>query len=604
MINNNKNKKKGWQGLVFRFGLITASSALIRRIVILTMIAAFMLAACNRSSPSDATPEPSPTVASPTPTSTPPIATPALGPLLPVPIEQVQGVTWQWFGWIETSPASQSLVPQPQYYTLSFQPDGSIQVRADCNQISGAYTAREGNLSLVFGPTTLAACPPDSLHDPFLEMLGNVDSYGLRDVTLVLQLRDAAGELLFTSAGDFSGGPPGGGCNAGIDPGAVTLDTQELPYSYQPNCISATTYDASMPPGPVGLPDHIRVDFGSLETGAMQFIDPVLYIIPVSAYEQLWTQAGDPSLSDSLDSLRMILQDKPNPAPGQVFPVLPNEQVMGAADIQVQTQYLQFQQGSGVRFVSRFTSDPAPLARDNPALFYTFQGLSKDGEYVISFFYPLTTEALPSSAEITPAERQQVETAPNLYLAEKTIELDALTGDDWSPKLSVLDAVVHSLDWGASAVSPPVAGGGTPAVQTPQPTPVEPPPLKELVNVHWVLVRVVEKLPPGQLVIDAPGKYALALFRDGRVFYQADCNVGGGTYVMRGAQINIDITSSSRKYCGVGSLDSTFRSFLTWAKTIALEGGRLVIDGDARMVFENNGPASAPNEMPTVTPSP
>ena len=43
-----------------------------------------------------------------------------------------------------------------------------------------------------------------------------------------------------------------------IKPQQVSIDTQGLPYSWQANLVPATPYDASQPPGPMGLPQHMR----------------------------------------------------------------------------------------------------------------------------------------------------------------------------------------------------------------------------------------------------------------------------------------------------------------------------------------------------------
>src|SRR5436190_12608477 len=47
----------------------------------------------------------------------------------------------------------------------------------------------------------------------------------------------------------------------GILPQQVMLDLQGLPYTWQATEVAATLYDASQPPGPTGLPEHIEVTF-------------------------------------------------------------------------------------------------------------------------------------------------------------------------------------------------------------------------------------------------------------------------------------------------------------------------------------------------------
>ncbi|NHZ71534.1 MAG: META domain-containing protein [Aquificales bacterium] len=68
-------------------------------------------------------------------------------------------------------------IPNPENYILILREDGTFSGTADCNQISGAYTA-DGGYSFTLGPSTMAACGPDSLDQQFLELLGSVVAGG------------------------------------------------------------------------------------------------------------------------------------------------------------------------------------------------------------------------------------------------------------------------------------------------------------------------------------------------------------------------------------------------------------------------------------------
>jgi heat shock protein HslJ len=119
----------------------------------------------------------------------------------PVSPDQIVDITWQWAELIETEPASQSLVADPENYTLVFRSDGTYALKADCNVGSGAYTLEGNNLKLEPGPMTLAECGPESLFDLYLTTLGNVDSLSVEDGRLVLHLRGNAGNMVFRNAG-------------------------------------------------------------------------------------------------------------------------------------------------------------------------------------------------------------------------------------------------------------------------------------------------------------------------------------------------------------------------------------------------------------------
>jgi heat shock protein HslJ len=111
---------------------------------------------------------------------------------------KITGITWQWTGLVETEPAAQSLVPDPENYTLTLRPDGICEVKADCNMVSGSYVLEGDALTIDLGPSTMAYCGDDSLDQQYLELLANVDGYAVEDDRLVMELNAGAGRMTFT----------------------------------------------------------------------------------------------------------------------------------------------------------------------------------------------------------------------------------------------------------------------------------------------------------------------------------------------------------------------------------------------------------------------
>jgi heat shock protein HslJ len=101
---------------------------------------------------------------------------------------------WQWQS---TQPASGPTIvaAEPPRYTIAFQPDGSVQIRADCNHVLGTYTVNGSALSIQLGPSTLVACPPDSQADAFMASLGQVSSYTVSGNNLELGLGSGGGKM-------------------------------------------------------------------------------------------------------------------------------------------------------------------------------------------------------------------------------------------------------------------------------------------------------------------------------------------------------------------------------------------------------------------------
>ena len=73
------------------------------------------------------------------------------------------GITWMWTGF--TDPVQQFNVENPENYTLTFQGDGTVAIKADCNDAMGSYTLDGSSIKIEVGPMTMAACPPGSLSD-------------------------------------------------------------------------------------------------------------------------------------------------------------------------------------------------------------------------------------------------------------------------------------------------------------------------------------------------------------------------------------------------------------------------------------------------------
>jgi heat shock protein HslJ len=73
-------------------------------------------------------------------------------------------------------------------------------------------------------------------------------------------------------------------------------------------------------------------------------------------------------------------------------------------------------------------------------------------------------------------------------------------------------------------------------------------------------------------------RYTLKLLPDGRLSIRADCNSGGGKYLLRGSEISLEITHSTLATCPPGSLESIFIQNLKAAAIYFIEGDQLYID--------------------------
>ncbi len=187
-----------------------------------------------------------------------------------------------------------------------------------------------------------------------------------------------------------------------------------------------------------GAPAHLRFAFD--EDVLPEYTAPTLrqvLIYPVSELRSL-----DIEIGKEIDALAALIAERPATISGTI-PLLPP---MGAMQVfHAQARYLDFANGAGVRFVSKYAQDASPVT--NQDAFYTFQGLTADGLYYISFFHPISTTVLPNSVDETEAATDYNAFAENYtrYMSETVQALDAAAPGDFTPDLAQLDAFVQSI---------------------------------------------------------------------------------------------------------------------------------------------------------------
>lgn len=111
--------------------------------------------------------------------------------------ESLTGVVWKWQ---QTRLGNgQTAVPDdPTRYTIAFQPDGKLYIRADCNRVGGNYTIDNTSLTIETTHSTRAMCPPDSLEQTFLKHLNTAAIYFMRQGALFIDLQADSGAMEFS----------------------------------------------------------------------------------------------------------------------------------------------------------------------------------------------------------------------------------------------------------------------------------------------------------------------------------------------------------------------------------------------------------------------
>lgn len=88
--------------------------------------------------------------------------------------------------WSMTEFPTVGALNEPGRYTVQFLEDGQISAHADCNWVAGNWIAADGVLDVTITRTTLAACPEDSLEQPFVQALHDATSYAIDGFSLTI----------------------------------------------------------------------------------------------------------------------------------------------------------------------------------------------------------------------------------------------------------------------------------------------------------------------------------------------------------------------------------------------------------------------------------
>jgi hypothetical protein len=186
------------------------------------------------------------------------------------------------------------------------------------------------------------------------------------------------------------------------------------------------------------LPERDEILFDHYPMGNNQGLAQ-LFIIPVS---------GFPGYNDSaaaeIDRLKQILAEKPDPASLPVHDPLPQLSILSAPQVfHSNVAYVDFRSGTGLRFVTMFSHDVRLI--NNSDLYYTFQGLTSDGQYVVAAIFPITSSVLPPDATMELGAEEALANDYDNYLNTTLDKLNNADPAGWSPGLDYLDQIIGTL---------------------------------------------------------------------------------------------------------------------------------------------------------------
>ncbi|QRN83282.1 hypothetical protein JR338_00555 [Chloroflexota bacterium] len=166
------------------------------------------------------------------------------------------------------------------------------------------------------------------------------------------------------------------------------------------------------------------------------FHTPVINVYPVAEFRSISTMA-----SNIIDDLEWALANHPSGGSSGDLPFLP---IWNAAQIfTAKVTYFDFQNGSGVRYLSMYGQALYPA--DNQNLFYTYQGLTSDGQYYISAVLPVTNPILPDDGATTVDDWMAFDQNWDNYIVGLLQTLNGQSDENFTPNLALLDEMMASF---------------------------------------------------------------------------------------------------------------------------------------------------------------
>lgn len=168
---------------------------------------------------------------------------------------------------------------------------------------------------------------------------------------------------------------------------------------------------------------------------AYEFFAASIFVLPVARYLEL-----DPAVSGSLAELQGLIAGS---APGSTLPYLPPPPAHQAFIAQYQT--LSFTNGEGIRFLTQYIQNQAPVYNDS--IKYIYQGLTSDGNYWISVSLPVSHSSLQAHNDTPPGGQtwDQFYAGYPSYIAGVKAQLDSYAASSFQPALTALDELISSI---------------------------------------------------------------------------------------------------------------------------------------------------------------
>ena len=239
-----------------------------------------------------------------------------------------------------------------------------------------------------------------------------------------------------------------GSCAPAASPSMQDFEFETVSFRYDPS-LAEDVRGEIVPSGEMDtfgysqpLPEHLAITFSDYYPGRpldMQTLNEnvgaQIFVYPTANW---WPATDWLSPPEVFPNLKAMLAARPAAPelPIPTLPIWPHTQVFRS-----QVKYLDFQNGSGVRFLTQYAVEAIPVT--NHEIFYSFQGLTEDGSYYVATYFPIAAAGLDD--ELVVEDWEAFNTGYQNYLVETVGHLNSLSADEFEPRLDLLDALIQSL---------------------------------------------------------------------------------------------------------------------------------------------------------------
>jgi len=210
---------------------------------------------------------------------------------------------------------------------------------------------------------------------------------------------------------------------------------QNISFSFDDSIAETINAEIIAGEGDVGseiwsTPDHRQFTFNDW-TLADSFHTPAIRIYPVAEF-----RAVNANVGELLDELLSAVGSQATEESLIVVDLF-----NAAQFIRSQVDYIQFQNGRGVRYISQYGQAAYPIGWPN--LFYTFQGFTDDGLYYVSAILPVNHSSLPHPDDVTMDDSFYDNFMT--YAGGINLQLNGENPETFEPSLVLLDEIIESL---------------------------------------------------------------------------------------------------------------------------------------------------------------